>query len=93
MAWLATHWADLFEVAGVTLEVAGVLLMANVYTHVYVRQMPRVLVSALWRGSAARQAAGVAELFEERAIVSLQGLAVMCAGFLCKAVPHIIHML
>ena len=92
MAWMYAHWAPLCEVIGVALEVLGILLMANVYTHLLLRQMPLVLVSALWRGKPAHDAAGVAELFKERAVVSLQGLAVMCLGFLFKAIPSIVHL-
>jgi hypothetical protein len=92
MSWLVDHWAHLCEVAGVALEVTGVLLMANTYTRVLPRQVPYVLVSALWRGRTAREAASIVHLVQEKVTASLQGLACMCLGFMLKALPSVVQI-
>ena len=92
MSWFAHHWTHLSEVLGVMFEVTGVLLMANIYTRVLPHQVPLVLLSALWRGRAARDAANIVSLVQEKVMASLQGLAFMCIGFMLKALPSFVHL-
>ncbi len=93
MTWLGAHWAHALEAAGLLLEVIGVLLMANAYTRVFYYQLPGVLVSSLWNGKAAKDAAEIKEHIHDNAVVSIRGLAFMCLGFMLKATPSIVHLI
>jgi hypothetical protein len=68
---------------------AGVLLMATRYTYVLKRQIPFVLLNAIWRGRAAKAAAVVADLIPERSLSVLQGLSLITVGFILRTLPSL----
>jgi len=62
-------------------EILGVFLMANQIINVRTRQVPRVMLSALWQGEFAKAAELIHSLSKERVRKSLQGLAFIAFGF------------
>ncbi|MEE4379015.1 MAG: hypothetical protein V2J55_16105 [Candidatus Competibacteraceae bacterium] len=75
------------QLFGLIMEIAGVLLMANIYTGmVPLRQLLFILVSALFRGAEATGAVEVAHLRLENKIAAFQGLALVGFGFVLQAV-------
>ena len=75
------------QLAGAVCEVAGVLLMANLYIGgVRLKQIVLVLLSALVRGDRARDAVAISDLISrEDKLTSLQGLALIGLGFVLQA--------
>jgi len=77
--------AAALELAALGLQVAGVLLMANGYTRVVAtRDLPFLLLSALFRGKIARGAAQIGDLVAEDRLRALQGLALVGLGFMLQ---------
>ena len=64
----------LFEISkllGCVLEIVGVLMMANSYLNIKGTQIPIVLMSALWRGSKAKDAEAIKYISDDRVLDSL----------------------
>lgn len=71
----------ILQVAGLVLEVIGVVAMSFGYLEVATRRaMPGVFLSALWRGDLARGAAR-SDLNADNRLRTLQGLALIGVGF------------
>jgi hypothetical protein len=92
MHYLLANYGNILNVLAGVLEILGVLLMANHYTALPPLQVPLALITALWRGQFAKKAAEFSELNEDNALVSLQGLALIAAGFLCGSAPNIVKL-
>ena len=80
--------ADAIVIMGACLEVIGVFLMAGAYLSA-ARPNPwdrlQVLVSAFFRGDAAKGAVDMSELNATHKVQALQGLAFIGLGFVCQA--------
>jgi hypothetical protein len=86
--------AAVLQLLGLVMEIAGVLLMANVYTGIVpVRQLLFIMFSALVRGVEAAGAAEVAHLRVESRLAVLQGLALVGFGFFLQAIGVLWAML
>jgi hypothetical protein len=82
------------QLFGLMTEIAGVLLMANVYTGIVpLRQLLFILVSALFRGAEATGAVEVAHLRLENKIAALQGLALVGFGFVLQTLGVVLAAL
>ena len=82
------------QLIGLALEIAGVLLMANLYTGIVpLRQLVYLLFSALFRGAEAAGAVEMATLHLEDRLAALQGLAFIGLGFLLQAIGVLLSQL
>lgn len=70
---------------GLAFQIIGVFLMATRYTNVRVSQIAKVMITALWRGKAAREGAQITNYSVEDALSSLQGLAFIALGFIVQS--------
>ncbi|MCP5426168.1 MAG: hypothetical protein H6970_14035 [Gammaproteobacteria bacterium] len=78
--------AAVLQLLGLSMEIVGVLLMANLYTGIVPwRQLLSILLSALVRGATAVGAVEVADLRAENKMAALQGLALVGGGFFLQA--------
>lgn len=80
-----TIWISIF---GNAFELLGAYLMAHRYVNVDFAL--GALWSALYRGTAAKDAAYAAEITEDRHVISLQGLSLICVGFLITLLANLI---
>lgn len=81
-------WATWISIVGNGFELLGAYLMAHRYVNVGFAF--GALWSGLYRGKAARDAAYAAEITSDRHLVSLQGLSLICVGFLLTLVANLI---
>jgi hypothetical protein len=90
MTWALGHWTQLAEIVGTICEVYGVFLMGDVLLRVPATQVPRVMLSALIGGKAARSAATISEMVgHDDIVVSLRGLSLIALGLTAKALPSV----
>lgn len=83
----------LLQITGSTFEVAGAYLIANLYFElVRGRQIPIMLIHALWRGSKAKDGIALTGISEENKLISLQGISFIGVGFLCQLLASIINL-
>jgi uncharacterized membrane protein len=76
-------WPDLLHLVGILVEFVGVLLTFNSFTTtIYRYQIPIALASALVRGKMARAASFLWN--KEKAISTLQGIALIVLGFILQ---------
>jgi hypothetical protein len=80
-------WETIINLLASSLEILGAFLMANAYLNVAPLQLPTMMVNALWRGEKAKDAVAIADIVEEKRIVTLQGLSFIAAGFILKSIP------
>ena len=94
MSFLEAHWQELSHLVGLVFEVAGTWLLASRYVNVPVWQVPAMLVTALWRGETAKDAAQIGDdLVRERGINIIQGLAFLLVGFVLRSLPVIVALI
>lgn len=85
--------ALLLQIIGSTLEVIGAYLIANLYFETVTRrQIPIMLIHALWRGSKAKDGIALTGISEENKLISLQGIAFIGIGFLCQLLASIMAL-
>lgn len=78
------------QLLGLTLEIMGVIFMANAYMIVKDQSVIRMLFDALFRGPSAKMLASNVFDRSEDVLLSLQGLAFIGLGFLIQALAVII---
>lgn len=82
-------WADaayLLQVVGLCAEVGGAILMAvQLISIARPLEWPLVFLSGLWRGRTARDAIRLQALNRENKLAGLQGLSLICLGFVLQA--------
>lgn len=77
-------------IAGLTFEILGVFRMASQSTRIVrLHELPTLLISAFFRGSAARAAVEAEALNEEDRLTRLQGLAFLGFGFLLQTIGFV----
>ncbi len=84
---LSSHWDAFLHVLGGGVGIAGTFLMATHYLKSSFGERVWVLVTAIWRGTPAKNAAAI-EPGESR-VKSLQGLAFIAIGFLLGLIPDL----
>lgn len=87
------HISDLLQIIGGILQMAGTLLMANVYLNMPLQYVPLHILSALFRGERAKS---VTNNFlwtletPRRALISVQGLGLIGVGFLLQTIGTVV---
>jgi len=82
------------QIIGSILEIIGIVLMSNLYwKNVYGKQIPYMLISALWRGESAKDGICLSDFSPEKRLFSLQGLALIGVGFLVQLIANLIALL
>ena len=82
--------ANSLELLGASFEIVGALMLANRYLRrPSLFSIPSGLISAIWRGEAAKNVAFLGELTEESALTSLRGILLLIVGFVLETVPRI----
>lgn len=83
--------ANTFLSAGLIFEIVGVLLMAHLYLKVEnFKEQLKVLISALYRGEDAQAVQVLPDIFKEKKIVTLQGIAFIVLGFIFQFIASIL---
>lgn len=82
----------LLQIIGATLEVVGVILTASQFVSVPLQQIPHILASALVRGELAQGSVEIAKLVGEKPIQFVQGLSLICLGFLVQFFAGLISL-
>lgn len=85
----------LLAVIGLLCEILGVVFMAHQYFNFTQpwRDVPRALISGLWRGEWAKNAV-VSEVFTpETHIITIQGLSLIAVGFCLQTVAVLLSIL
>jgi hypothetical protein len=82
---------DWLSLAGIVLEIIGIIMMANSYLGAAKRRhwLP-VLLSALVRGKQARGAVAARDINEDDGLLALQGLGLIALGFVSQALAILI---
>lgn len=80
------------NILAASLELIGVLLLANHYLKIRIRKIPAILLSSLVGGKMSRAAANLARLADDDPIVSLRGLAFLASGFLVALLSNFIQI-
>lgn len=83
---------QLLSLIGLTFEIVGVVFMARKVTNVLLWQIPRVLISALWRGNIAKDVAGLAAFTPDDDVYFLQGLSFVALGFVIQTASLFVHI-
>jgi hypothetical protein len=84
--------SGILNIFATSLELVGVLLLANHYLKIRIRKIPAMLLSALIGGRMSRAAANLARLADDDPIVSLRGLAFIASGFLVQLISNFIQI-
>ncbi len=83
----------LLQIIGSTLEVIGAYLIANLYFETVVgRQIPIMLIHAIWRGPKAKDAIALTGISKENKLISLQGIAFIGVGFLFQLLASVVSL-
>ena len=90
--YLELHWKDIAYLLGMVLEIIGAMMMANKYLNERPRDVLAILVSAIFGTRRAQGAAAIADMSGERFMLTLRGLALICAGFVLRTIPSIVHL-
>jgi hypothetical protein len=80
--------ANICEIVGAACEVVGALELANRYLHIKWFKLIVPLVSALWRGRRAREAAEIGAMSPEDPVRNMRGITLLIAGFMIRALPQ-----
>lgn len=82
----------ILQIVAACCEILGVVFMANSYVRIVMnRQIPYLLLSAIWRGKRAQNAAFF-DINEDHRLTSLQGLALIALGFCFQAVAALFSL-
>ncbi|HWB50324.1 MAG TPA: hypothetical protein VG651_14535 [Stellaceae bacterium] len=91
-AYFLSHWEHVTYFSGIVLEVWGAFLISRRYVRFGFWQIIAVLISALYRGETAQNAAATIEYIEDSTIDVLKGLALIALGSILRAVPSAVGL-
>lgn len=72
-----------------SLELTGAFFLANHYLKIRARNIPKVLMSSLFRGRVSNLAANLSQLAGDDPVISLRGIAFLALGFTIQIVSSI----
>ena len=85
--------ANVVNILALSFEILGALLLANHYLKVRANRIPKILLSAIFKGPQSRVAANLSKLSDDDPVVSLRGLGLLALGFTIQLLLNIFQFI